>query len=711
MLTSPREDVVFTDITGLLYPRSIAVIGASDRPGNLGGDTVERLLRFGYPGPVWAVNPSGGTVRGLPCHGSLAELPEAPDSAVMAIPAAAIIDTVRECVARGTLNGVAFAGGMGEGGGEGKHLQEELAALCQQTGFNLCGPNCVGIINVVTPAISSFATVLYEFQSLRAGPISMVTQSGGIGTAAFSLVQQAGFGFRHLISSGNEAVITFADYLHALARDEGTRIIAGYLEGVEDGPKFVRALAEARAQGKPVVLIKSGATAASARAARAHTGSLVGEDRVFDAVVREMGVIRVSSVEELVDVCLVLAGTPSTKIPCGPGVGVVTFGGGNGVLAADQCVHYGLTTPTLDDARRDELQPLLLTVASAANPMDLTPSTAFRAESLAKLPEAMDVLASQLDIHSLVLIVGGLAVKEKEVSTVFTDFWRRCPKAVSVAWPAPPTGTIARFAGSGIAVFEEPDRALRVLGRLAAYGAALTCPRRDPSIEPLAFDWTKHVHRGEVVVCEDRCHTIMREAGISVAAGELATDEAAALRIGGEIGPPVVMKGISPRVTHRAAAGLLAVDLRTPEDITEAFRRLRDRAAAIGVALDGIYVQRMARGGVELLVSVFRDPLFGTMISVGSGGGMTELLDDVVTERAPVDPAVAATMLRRLRLSGGFKDQQGPLDTAEPAAFISRLSELGAGAPWARFTFEVNPIKWQRDGVIAVDGLLVVDEV
>jgi acetate---CoA ligase (ADP-forming) len=214
-----------------------------------------------------------------------------------------------------------------------------------------------------------------------------------------------------------------------------------------------------------------------------------------------------------------------------------------------------------------------------------------------------------------------------------------------------------------------------------------------------------------VVVCEDRCHTIMREAGISVAAGELATDEAAALRIGGEIGPPVVMKGISPRVTHRAAAGLLAVDLRTPEDITEAFRRLRDRAAAIGVALDGIYVQRMARGGVELLVSVFRDPLFGTMISVGSGGGMTELLDDVVTERAPVDPAVAATMLRRLRLSGGFKDQQGPLDTAEPAAFISRLSELGAGAPWARFTFEVNPIKWQRDGVIAVDGLLVVDEV
>jgi len=702
--------VTFADVSGLLYPSSIAVIGASDRPGNLGGDTVERLLRFGFPGPVWAVNPSGGTVRGLTCHRSLAELPQAPTSVVMAIPAPAIIDAVRDCVARGTRNGVAFAGGMGEGGGEGRQLQEELAALCRRTGFNLCGPNCVGIINTVTPAISSFATVLHELQSLRAGPISMVTQSGGIGTSAFSLVQQAGFGFRHLISGGNEAVITFADYLYALARDEGTRIIAGYLEGVEDGPKFVRALAEAHAQGKPVVLIKAGATAASARAARAHTGALVGEDRVFDAVLQEMGVIRVGSIEELVDVCLALAATPADKIPRGPGVGVVTFGGGNGVLAADQCARHGLTTPVLDAERRDGLRPLLLAVASAANPMDLTPSTAFRAESLAKLPAAMDVLASQTDIQSLVLVVGGLSVREREISAVFTDFWRRCPKAVVVAWPAPPTGTVARFAEHGIAVFEEPDRALRVLGRLAAYGATLAWPRREAGLAPLPFDWAAHVRPGESVVSEDRCHAIMRAAGLPVAAGALAQDEGAALHTAEAIGLPVVMKGITPQVTHRAAAGLLAVDLRSAQEVAEAFRRLQERAAEIGVTLDGVYVQAMARGGAELLVSVFRDPLFGTMVSVGSGGGMAEQLDDVVTARAPVDPRVAAAMLRRLRRFGGAADAQGPLDPEKVGDFVALLSRLGAGAPWRRFTFEVNPIKWRRDGVVAVDGLLVVDE-
>jgi acetate---CoA ligase (ADP-forming) len=707
---SSSKEAEFVDITGLLYPRSIAVIGASDRPGNLGGDTVERLLRFGFPGPVWAVNPNGGTVRGIACHRSVADLPEAPECVIMAVPAASLTDTVRECVVRGTRNGIAFAGGMGEGDAEGKELERRLVALCREADFRLCGPNCVGIINAATPVTSTFATVLHEYTTLRSGPISMVTQSGGIGTAAFSLVQQAGFGFRHLISGGNEAVVTFADYLYALARDEGTRVICAYLEGVNDGAKLARALEEARTQGKPVVMIKSGATAASARAARAHTGSLVGEDRVFDAVMQEFGVIRVGSVEEMVDVCLVLAGTPIAKIPRGPGVGIVTFGGGNGVLAADQCAAHGLTSATLDAERAERLRPLLVSVASVANPMDLTPSTAFRAESLARLPEAMDVLASQPDIHSMVLIVGGLAVREKEISTIFADFWRRCPKAVSVAWPAPPAGTIQRFAEQGIATFDEPDRSLRVLGRLAAFGAATARPARAAALPALEFDWRGQVPHDASVVSEDRCHAILRQAGMPVAPGELAADEASALRIAREIGLPVVMKGIAAQVTHRAAAGLLAVDLRTEPEVAEAFRRLQARAEAIGVTLDGVYVQKLARGGVELLVSVFRDDLFGTMVSVGSGGGMTELIEDVVTERAPVDEVVAASMIRRLRLHRHARDEQGPLDPAAPAAFVSQLSRLGAGAPWARFTFEVNPIKWNRTGCVAVDGLLIVEQ-
>jgi acetyltransferase len=701
---SPR----FADVSGLLYPRSIAVIGASDRAGNLGGDTVERLLRFGYPGRVFAVNPSGGTVRGLPCHRAMADLPEAPESVVMSIPAAAIADAVRDCVAVGTRNGVAFAGGFAETGAEGAALQRDLVSLCRETNFTLCGPNCVGIINAATPAISSFATALHEFASLRAGPISMVTQSGGIGTTAFSMVQWAGFGFRHLISGGNEAVVDFADYLHALACDDGTEVIAAYMEGVGDGAKLVRALEVARDRGKPVVMIKSGATAASARAAQAHTGSLVGENRVFDAVLQELGAIRVRSVEELVDVCLMLAGLPRDRLPRGTGVGIVTFGGGNGVLGADQCAPHGLEAPPLDEIHSASLRPLLLSVASAANPMDLTPSTAFRAESLAQLPAAMDVLASQPDIASVILIVGAMAARASEISQVFIDFVARCPKPVCVSWPAPPTGTEAHFAEHGIPSFDEPDRGLRALGHLARLAATRSRPRRPDAFVPVAFDWSAHVPENATVVSEDDCHAILRAAGLPAATGALATSAIEAQRVANDIGLPVVLKGITPLITHRAAAGLLAVDLRTPEDVAAGFQRLTDRATALEVTLDGVLVQRMAHGGTELLVAAFADPVFGPMISVGAGGGMTELLDDVVTARAPVDETVAADMIGRLRIAAHAKDASGPLDRSVPAAFVAQLSGLCASAPWARFTFEVNPIRWNRAGVVAVDGLLVI---
>ena len=322
-----RAAAAFLDVSGILEPTSVAVIGASERPGNLGGDTVRRLVKFGFPGPVWPVNRSGAGVAGLPAFPAVGVLPGVPHLAVLAVPAEALLDAVRECAAAGVRYGVAYAGGLGEAGGAGAELQRALVALCRETGFILCGPNCVGVINATLPATPTFSTALLEIDALRPGGISIVAQSGGIATSALSLIQQAGFGCRHMISSGNEAVVGYPDYLHALARDEGTHVIAGYLEGTADNAKLVRALEEARRRRKPVVLIKAGATSASARAAQAHTGALVGEERVVDAVLRELGVIRVYSIEELVDVALLLEGNRN-RLPGGPGVGIVTFGGG-----------------------------------------------------------------------------------------------------------------------------------------------------------------------------------------------------------------------------------------------------------------------------------------------------------------------------------------------------------------------------------------------
>ncbi len=706
----PRPTSAFADVSGILEPASVAVIGASERPGNLGGDTVRRLVKFGFPGPVWPVNRSAAPVAGVGSFPSISAVPGVPDLAVLAVPAEALLDAVRDCVAAGVRYGIAYAGGLGEAGGAGADLQRALIALCRESGFTLCGPNCVGVINATMPATPTFSTALLEVDTLRPGGISIVAQSGGIATSAFSLIQQAGFGCRHMISSGNEAVVGFPDYLYALARDEGTEVIAGYLEGTADNDKLVRALEEAKRHRKPVVLIKAGATSASARAAHAHTGALVGEDRVVDAVLRELDVIRVYSIEELVDVSLLLVGNRN-RPPAGRGVAVVTFGGGNGVLATDQCAQFGLTTPPLNAECVERLRALLISVATAANPLDLTPTTAFRAEALALLPQVLDAIAAEPEIHSILVIAGSMAAKGPEIADVMEGFATRVTKTVCVSWPSPPLGIPERLAVRGIYSFLDPVRGVQAIARMATGAAASSRPPRPAAVRLPAFDWTAHIPdgAGQRVVPEDRCHRILAAAGLPVAAGRLVADEAEAIEAALGVGFPVVLKGISPSVTHRAAAGLLAVDLRTEAEVATACRRLWARAREIAVELDGVYVQEMHRGGTELLLAAFRDPMFGVMVSCGSGGGLTELIDDVVTERAPVDARLAAHMLDRLRIRRYAVDPHGPLDPQPAAAFVARFSELAATAPWPRFVFEVNPLKWTREAAVAVDGLLIVD--
>ena len=721
----------FVDVRRILEPRSIAVIGASEQPGNLGGETVRRLLKFKYPGRVSPISRTAVTVAGLPCFASISELPEAPDLAILAIPAVGLMPAIRECADFGVRHGIAYAGGLAEAGGEGVELQRALVALCRDKDFALCGPNCVGVINATSPVAATFSTALQEIDTLRPGSISMVCQSGGIATTAFSMVQQAGFGIRYLVSSGNEAVVDFGDYLYAFAQDPGTRIIGGYLEGIAAGTKFVWALEEARTRGKPVVLIKAGTTGATARAALAHTGALVGEDRVVDAVLQEMGVIRVYSVEELVDVVLLLAGNEG-RVAAGPGVGVITFGGGNGVLGADQCAHSGLATPALSPDCIERLRPLLVSVATAANPLDLTPTTAFRAEALAQLPRALDIIAAEPEIQSLLFVVGSMAAKATEISEVICGLAARATKPVCASWPSPPRSVPALLAEHGVYSFLDPGRGIRALAKLVEHGASARRPTRPAVPSSKAFDWNamfppvdasrlppggaaaslgRPSGRGEhtpAIVPEHVCHRLLAAAGLGVAAGEFVEDEEAALQVANAIGLPVVLKGITPRITHRAKAGLVALDLRSEADVRAAFHRLSARAAELAAPLDGVYVQKLHARGTELIVTAFRDPMFGVMVSCGSGGIFTELIDDVVTERAPVGAELAAHMLERLRTRRHATDSMGLLPTHPAARFVARFAELALTVPWERFVFEVNPVSWRRDDAIALDGLLIV---
>ena len=514
---------------------------------------------------------------------------------------------------------------------EGAGFEADLITACRQTGFTLVGPNCVGVVNSHLGMTATFASFLVETDRLISGDIAIMSQSGGIATMGHALAQRAGFGFRYLISSGNEAILSVADYVHAFARDPAVKVIALYVEGVRDGARFLSAMKAAQRAEKPVVALKGGLTAASARAAAAHTGAFAGEGRVWTAIAQECGLITVKSLEQLLDAALYLSSLDLATLPKGPGVATISFGGGSGVLSADQCAQNGLVMANLEPQTILALRPLTPPIAAIGNPIDLTPQAFNQDQWFAKLGPAFDTVARDPNVDIVLCQFGPMARRGLEAADEIAALRTRTGKTVCIAWPLAPAGVDERLRGKGVYAFHEYERAIAVLGKLVAARAANGDGETFEGVEATdTVDWSlPRAPIAGAVISEHECHLLLRRAGVRVAAGYLANSEADAVAAAREVGTPVALKGISPRITHRAAAALLELDLRTPEEVTDAYRRLTERAAGQGIALDGVYVQTMVKGGVEIIISAFRDPVFGVMISCGAGGGLTEIIDDV----------------------------------------------------------------------------------
>ena len=404
---------------------------------------------------------------------------------------------------------------------------------------------------------------------------------------------------------------------------------------------------------------------------------------------------------------LELSGADLAKLPSNRGVAAITFGGGSGVLAADQCDQAGLAVPSLSIETRQALKEIVPPLASTRNPVDLTPQTYLDPKWLKSFPHALDVIAADPGVGTIFFQAGPMSRGDAELAETIVAFRARCPKPTLAAWPLAIDAARDVFRAASMHLFPEYSRGVRTIGRLAAYFEDLAPASERP--EPATFDWSAFAPAPEPgeVVTEDRCHALLARAGMNVAPGRLAHTEDEAVQIADEIGIPAAMKGISRQVTHRAAAGLLALSLRTEADIRDAWARINARAQSRSVALDGVYVQKMAPDGVELLLSAHRDPSFGVMVSIGAGGVMTELIDDVTLASAPVGEAAAARALNRLRIvrrAGGVT-----ADQALPRS-VARFAALAASAPWRRFVLELNPVKWTPTEAVAVDGLLIISE-
>src|SRR5215470_12862275 len=701
----------FGDLTPLLAPRSVAVVGASDREGNLGGLAVGFLQKFGYRGPVWPVNAGRADVAGLPCFPGLRALPSSPDLVIVAVPGETVIEVVLECIAVDAAAAIVWAGGFAEVGENGLARQKQLEDACRGANLKLCGPNCIGVINTSIGLTASFSSLMTEFDYLTPGMVSMVSQSGGTAVTAHARAQQLGLGFRVTVSCGNEAMLSIGDFIHALAQDDGTRVIAAHVEGLSDPARFVAALAEAKRRGKPVVILKGGANEQSGRAALAHTGKLAGVDRTFNAVFREFAAIRVYSSEELLDVSLQLASLRPGQLPAGNRVLLSTFGGGSGVLAADQCIREGLLVPTLDAETRARLKPLLSPLGSSMNPVDLTPGSLTNPKYRATLPAVLKTLVDSSEVDSQVFMSAGFGALASELLQMFEDLRVNTEKPICISWLSPPEGITRDLARRGILVFDEHARAIRAMGHLVRYAADKRhrIRHRPDAAMPLAWGDVIDITTAGKVVSEDIATRILELGRLPVAHGRLAKTTEEAVRAADDAGYPVAIKAISAAITQRAAAGLVKLNVESADAVARVDRALRDRAAELGAALDGIWVQQMISDGLELLVTAFRDPQFGVMVGGGIGGGMTEMIDDIVFARAPIDADGAFDMLGRLRTIGRLPALLPDADRARAADFLARFSAIVATAPWDRFTFEINPVKLGTEEMAAVDALLVIN--
>ncbi len=672
------------DLTGLLTPSSIAVVGASATPGKIGHALFSNVAAF--PGPVYGVNPSRSQILGRPCVPTVDDLPEPVALAIIAVPPADALRSLAACGRKGIRNAVVITAGFKEQGGEGIERERELVRIASQYGMNVLGPNAFGLISPRAGLNATFAP-----RGAFAGAIAFISQSGALGSAVLDWAWQNEVGLSFFVSLGNKAVLTETDFLPALARDRETVVIAAYLEGIEDGPEFVRIAGEVTRE-KPVLVLKAGATEVGARAASSHTGALAGSDRAYGAAFRRGGVLRVRSVEELLEAAVALSEQP---LPRGRRLGIVSNAGGPAILAADAAAEQGLAVPPLSPPTVRSLAERFPT-ASTANPVDILADA-----SADGFRDAVDLVLSDPGVDmGLVLTAPHPILTFAELARILAASQRKHGKPAVASFLAGELGEEAEktLRAAGIPAYFEPARAVRALAMLARYREIRDrpLPVRSPPAADRARVRVLLASGGPRLGVESL--DLLAAYGIPIARGGLArsADEAAALAQ--DLGERVVLKVVAPEIVHKSDVGGVRIGVPAHE-VRGAYREMVGLAPAVGV-----YVQELLPPGQEVIAGIVRDPTFGALVMFGLGGVFVEALGDVAFALAPLSAPEAEELVRGIRAFPLLAGARGrpPVHLAGLVAAVERISHLAAEFPEIT-ELDVNPILCYPDRVVAVD--------
>ncbi len=680
-------------------PRSVAVIGASRDPSKVGGSVLANLRSAGFDGRVLPVNVRAEVVQGLAAFPSLLAVDGPVDLAVITVPAPAVLPALKECVAKGVPAAVVISAGFRENGEEGRKREGELREWLGRQPIRVLGPNCLGWIRPSRRLNVTFAPGMPQ-----AGNIAFVSHSGALAVAILDWAQERRMGFSLFASLGNQADITESDVLGAVARDDETRVIVGYIEGVAEGRRFFETLREAAAL-KPVVLLKAGRSAEGARAVSSHTGALAGSDRAFDAAVRQAGAVRAGSVEELFDLARGLASQP---LPRGRRLLVVTNGGGLGIVSTDAARESGLEVAPLDDPVRRRLDALLPPTASVVNPVDLVGDA-----DAARYSNALHAIGPSAADAVLVVLTAQAATDSIGVARAVIGATR--------GWPIPLAGAFvggARVAAgaraledAGIPCYPFPEPAVKTLAGMAllaerrARSPETPCVTVRPAQASEQLARLKAAGRSQLGMVD--LAPLLDSYRIPCAAPRPAATAAEAAAVAEGMGFPVALKVRSPDITHKTEVGGVRLGLRSADEVATATAEMlaRVKAARPAATIEGVLVQPMVEGGKELLLGMVRDSQFGPTVMVGFGGIYVEVLKDTAMRLCPVQVSEARAMLDELRMAPLLHGVRGeaPVDIRALSEAICRFAQLGVDLPELA-EIEVNPLVAGPAGVIAVDA-------
>ncbi len=701
-------------LDSIFKPKRIALIGVSNEPMSVGGITLRNLVGGGYNGVVYPVNPKREAVLGIPCFPDVKSLPKVPDLAVIMTAAKAVPQLIQECGEAGIHGVIIMSAGFKESGEEGKILEAQVKEKVESfPDMRVIGPNCLGILVPGSSMNASFASAMP-----KKGHVAFISQSGALCTSVLDWANEANIGFSYFVSIGNSMDVNFGDLIDYFGQDPSTKSIVLYVESLSNARAFMSA-ARAFARKKPIIVYKSGRFPESAKAAASHTGALASEDDVYDAVFKRAGLARVYDIGNIFDFTDLIG---RRRAPKGSGLAIVTNAGGPGVMATDALISIGGKLVELSDSTMQKLNDYLPPFWSHGNPVDVLgdapPERLAKATEIVLLDESVDAV--------LVILTPQAMTAPTESAIAITQLAEKTSKPILAAWlgGASMKQGISIFNKAGMAVYDTPEQAIRAFMTLSLYSKNLDMLFETPREIPVSFSYDRDELRKKYleevfprmkILSEDDSKMLINDYGISTTHPKVAVNEEEAVKIAEEKKYPVVLKIHSPDITHKSDVGGVALNIENEEMLRATYRNMiiSVQKKMPDARIEGITVQKMVqtKDGIEMILGIKKDPIFGTLMLAGMGGITAELFKDRRLEFPPLNERLALQMLKSLQiypLLTGYRGSK-PKNIDKLIEVMIRLSYLAADYPEIE-ELDINPLIVGPDDVMALDARIVIDQ-